>query len=64
MPFYQIVSVTYSSDVEYPNTAGLYNMLSKKVSTLLLEGWKCQGGVAVITDTGVPIEVIQAMTLD
>ena len=33
MPLYQIVSVTYSSDVEYPNTAGLYNMLGKKVST-------------------------------
>jgi hypothetical protein len=64
MPFYQIVSVTYSSDVAYPNTAGLYNMLGKKVSTLLLEGWVCQGGVAVITDSGTPIEIIQAMTLD
>jgi len=64
MPFYQIVSVTYSSDVEYPNTAGLYNMLSKKVSTLLLEGWKCQGGVAIVSFEGQTYEIIQAMTHD
>lgn len=64
MPFYQIVSVTYADGVEYSNTAALYKMLAKKVSTLLLEGWVCQGGVAVIAQDSTPIEVIQAMTLD
>lgn len=61
MPFYQIVSVI-SSDSNNP--AGLYNMLAKKVSTLLLEGWKCQGGVAVVTWEAQTYEIIQAMTLD
>jgi hypothetical protein len=50
--------------MEYGNTASLYKMLGKKVSTLLLEGWVCQGGVAVISQDGTAIEVIQAMTLD
>ena len=64
MPFYQIVSVTYADGLQYPNTAGLYKMLGKKVSTLLLEGWVCQGGVALVIQDGVTYEVIQAMTLD
>ena len=61
MPFYQIVSVVSS---DFNNPAGLYNMLSKKVSTLLLEGWKCQGGVAILAFEGQTYEIIQAMTLD
>ena len=64
MPFYQIVSVTYADGMEYGNTASLYKMLGKKVSTLLLEGWVCQGGVAVLAFEGQTYEVIQAMTLD
>ena len=64
MPLYQIVSVR---SVEYNNSdnSGLYNMLSKKVSTLLLEGWKCQGGVSPIyQDCNCLVELIQAMTYE
>ena len=67
MPSYQIVSVRFADikceddNCNY-NTASLYRMLSKKVSTLLLEGWKCQGGVVPIYgECNSFEEIIQAM---
>ena len=62
MPMYQIVSVRFGeNDVPY-GTASLYKFFSKKISTLLLEGWKCQGGVVPIYEDERVVELIQAMT--
>jgi len=70
MPLYQIVSLSFADincedgKCDY-NSASLYKMLGKKVSTLLLEGWKCQGGVVPIYEDGCAlVELIQAMTYD
>jgi len=64
MPLYQIVSVRVIEYISDDNS-GLYKMLSKKVSSLLEEGWKCQGSVVPIYEGGYAVvEIIQAMTYE
>ena len=59
MPIFQIVSSGRHLIYE-----DIYKALSKMVTTLLLDGWKCQGGVTGIYQDGTLLELIQAMILD
>ena len=59
MPIYQIVKSVMGMHIDI-----ICNDLSKKVSSLLLDGWKCQGGVCIIVQEGTPIYAIQAMIYD
>ena len=59
MPIYQIVKSDFAMDIDI-----IYKDLSKRVSSLLLDGWKCQGGVCIISEGGTPIDAIQAMIYD
>ena len=43
------------------STTEMFEALSKKVTALMKEGWKCQGGIALLDNGGTLNEVLQAM---
>ena len=59
MPIYQIVKSDFAMDIDI-----IYKDLSKRVSSLLLDGWKCQGGVCIIMQSDIVTHAIQAMIYD
>ena len=38
-----------------------YEEMSKKVSSLLREGWSCKGGISIVNDPGDGTRLVQAM---
>ena len=38
-----------------------YEEMSKKVSSLLREGWSCKGGISIVNDPGDGARLVQAM---
>ena len=63
MPIYQIVKSEWEGGYD-DSLDSICKALSKRVSSLLLDGWKCQGGICIISQDGTPIDAIQAMIYD
>jgi hypothetical protein len=62
MTMYIVLSVD-SSEVIHPSPDAFMFVLTQKVNSHLAAGWKCQGGVAIVSHEGVMYFVSQAMTL-
>lgn len=62
MSLYKIVHATIGYSTVGDHQQMMYDDLAEKVSALIVEGWKCEGGLVVAENAGEIYRIIQGMS--
>ena len=62
MSLYKIVDATMDYSRVGDHLQMMYDDLAEKISALIAQGWKCEGGLVVVGNSGEIARIIQGMS--
>lgn len=59
---YKLINVSIAGLTTHKGICGALDLLASKVTIMMEQGWKCEGGVAVSNDVGLIIQAMSRVT--